>query len=1134
MPTSLIMSTLFPTLVYGTFQYAVISTIISLVASSIISKAFAPNVNNDALNSPANDPGNQQQVPPATDNQLSVVYGTGWVGGTVVDLSISDDNQTLYYVLALSEVTNTETGGTPDTITFGEIYWGGKKCLFDLYDYTKVVGLIDTSTGQIDTTVSGYFNIYLYRNGSSSGTNTSATAVSIMSAANCTYKWDANKKMSNCAFAILKLQYNPIANITGLQQTKFQLTNSRKAPGDCFLDYLTSTRYGAAIPVAGIDTASLIALNAYSNQTMYYIPYSGGQASLTRFEFDGVIDTSQTIMNNMQLMANCCDCLLRYNEITSLWGVIVQKPTYTVAMDLNDSNIISSIQITPVDLAASYNIAEVKFTDGTTQDAFQTATFNLAIINPSLMYANEPVNKQSISLPLINNNIRAQYLANRFLEGAREDLQVQVKIGYAGLQLEAGDIVTITNANYGWSTKLFRCNRVVENFGDDGTITTSLSLAEWNPAVYDDYNITQFTPAPNTGIGNPLNFGTIPTPTISVINASAVVPSFSIAVTSSSSGIVQYAEVWYSAYAAPTAAQRIFAGTTAIDSDGNPYAPNASMGLVTITGLAQGNWYFFSRMVNDLGMSNYSSASAVLNWRPLTFQYINRYVNIRYGSSITGANFSISPRGAPLGWTNNSSATIGWSNSSSTVIVWLNNTAATYYGIQNTTTTTGSTLASDYQWYLANPAFGTTNYLLFANRSNRNFSFATGNAAQTQNTATFVPTLTSVYDPTIWSGLQDGINSIDLDVRTGQLIYFGKTAQTAQDGIVAVTNGTDGSMKVQLGQFLNFGAGVYSKTSAIANLTIDIYGRVVGFTAPDAFYYTETVYTATAAQTTFNLTHIIGDILLFREGILMDLTEYSETTTTFVLAQAATAGEIFIALQMRAVSTQDSYENLGIAIASSTSNSITYSQETYQIVNVGDLLCFSNTGTPTTFTVQTIDAINNLITFTTTITGATTSLSIYRFRAAGSTYRPWSRYTTTLTAASTYTPNYWGVNNGFEAPYCNGVAFNDIDYDIVSGAFTGFPASVTGNFTVIQYAANNLGVPACNIVNTITYSVANALAYTFASNPLSMEVYANGILLAKGAGYDYTATATNWLLSTAFPNSSTLLTQQTFARDGAA
>jgi hypothetical protein len=47
-------------------------------------------------------------------------------------------------------------------------------------------------------------------------------------------------------------------------------------------------------------------------------------------------------------------------------------------------------------------------------------------------------------------------------------------------------------------------------------------------------------------------------------------------------------------------------------------------------------------------------------------------------------------------------------------------------------------------------------------------------------------------------------------------------------------------------------------------------------------------------------------------------------------------------------------------------------------------------------------------------------------------------------------------------------------------------------------------------------------------------VYANGVLLAKGVGYDYTATSTNWILATAFPDNTTLLNQQTFARDGAA
>lgn len=1073
---------------------------VTLIASSIISKAFTPSIDNAAIN--ATNPGNPQQQPPATDNKLPVVYGTGWVGGTVIDLSITTNNQVMYYVLALSECT-----GTSDTITFGDVFFGGKKVIFDGTDQYKVTGLLDQSTGLTDTTVNGYLSIYLYRKGSSTPTNSSVSAISVMQDSALTYKWDATKLMTNCAFAIIKITYNQNANLTGLQQTKFQLTNSRSAPGQCFLDYLTSTTYGAAIPLASVDTASLTALDVYSNQTMIYTPYTGGSATQTRFRFDGVIDTNQVIMNNLQLMASCCDCLLRYNEITGLWGVIVQQPTYTVAMDLTDSNIISSIQVTPVDIASTYNIAEVKFPDGTTQDTFATATYNLAVISPLLMYPNEPVNKQSISLPLVNNSVRAQYLANRFLEGAREDLQVKCKVNYVGLQLEAGDIVTMTNANYGWTSKLFRLGQVVEEFNDDGSITTALSLMEFNPEVYDDANVTQFTPAPNTGIGNPLNFGTLTAPSVLTYSPTAATPSISLSVTASSAGIVQYAEVWYSAYSNPSAAQRIFAGTTAINSNGNPYTPSATMGTVTLTNIAQGDWYFFVQMVNGLGKSNFSAASTVLQWRPTTFQYVDRYINVRYASSITGTGFSTSPRGL------------------------------TYYGLQNTPTTTGSSIASDYTWYLAPTAFGSVaplNYLLFANRSNRKFSFDVGTAAQANSTGAFVPTLTSTYDTTVWSGLPDGVTSIDLDARTGQLTATGTTSVSSADGLLSVTNNATGNMVVSLAQFLNFGAGVYSKTASVSTLTIDIYGRVVGFSSPDAFYYTETVFTATAAQTTFSVTHIVGDILVFRNGLLLDLTEYSETTSTVVLANACAAGEIVIVINVRAVSTSAYYETNNITIASSTTNTVTYTNAPFQIINAGDLLCFSNTGTPTTYTVQSINTTTKVITFTTTITGATAGLTIYRYRAAGSTYRPWSRYTQSVTSVSTLTPTTWAVNSGYEEIFVNGSQFNEIDYDIVSGTLTGFPAAVTGNFTLIQWSQNNLGVPCSNIVNTVAYSVASQLAYTYSSNPLSMELYANGVLLAKGSGYDYTATSTNWLLSTAFPDNLTLINQQTFARDGAA
>jgi hypothetical protein len=812
-------------------------------------------------------------------------------------------------------------------------------------------------------------------------------------------------------------------------------------------------------------------------------------------------------MNNLQIMASCCDCLVRYNEITGLWGVIVQQPTYTVAMALDDSNIVSSIQVTPIDIASTYNIAEVKFIDGTQQDSFITATFNLAVINPSLMYPNEPVNKQSIALPLINNSVRAQYLANRFLEGAREDLQVRCKVNYVGLQLEAGDIVTLTNVNYGWSAKLFRIAQVIEEFNADGSITTALSLMEFNPAVYDDYNATQFTPSPNTGIGNPLNFGTLTAPTVSSSSPNAATPSFSLNVIASSAGIVQYAEVWYSAYSNPSAAQRIFAGTTAINSNGDPFTPSTTMGLVTLTNIAQGNWYFFVQMVNGLGKSNFSSASALFQWRPTTFQYVNRYINVRYASSITGTGFSTSPRGL------------------------------TYYGLQNTTSTTGSTNASDYTWYLAPTAFGSVaplNYLLFANRGNRKFSFDVGTAAQANQTGTFVPTLTSTYDPSVWSGLQDGTILIDLDARTGQLTSVGTTSVSSADGLLSVSNNTSGNMVVSLAKFLNFGAGVYSKTAAVSNLTIDIYGRVVGFTSPDAFYYTETVFTATASQTTFSVTHVVGNVLVFKNGILLDLTEYSETSTTVVLANACAAGEIVIVINARAVSTSDYYEPNNITIASSTTNSVTYTNAPYQTISVGDLLCFSNTGTPTTYAVQSINTTTKVITFTTTITGATTGATIYGFRAAGSAYKPWSRYTETLTSVSSFTPTTWTINSGYEEIFVNGTQFNEIDYDIVSGTLTGFPAAITGNFTVIQWNQNNFGVPCSNIINTVTYSNAGSTTYTFASNPLAMEIYANGALLAKGSGYDYTATSTNWILSTAFPDNSTLLNQQTFARDGAA
>jgi hypothetical protein len=851
---------------------------INMVVAMIVTKAFANNPSFDnGISGGSENPGNRQQISPATDNKLPVLYGSAYVGGTVTDLTISEDNQQIYYVLSIAEVTNTNSGQTPDVYTFGDIYFGGKLVTFQGNGYT-VASLTDESTGIVDTTVNGRIEFYLYSNGSNSPVNSPYSAIEVLQASGLTYTWDNTKLMSNCAFAILHLSYSQSANIRGLESTKFQVTNPRSSVGDCFYDYLINTRYGCAIPSAQINTTSLNALTAYSNELFTYTSYDTGTQTQPRFKFNGTLDTNSTVMQNLQSMATCCDCLIKYNEITAQWGVIVQKPDYETVMDISDNNMISAISITPLDIASSYNVVEVKFPDESNQDAFNSSTFDLAQIDPALLYPNEPVNKVSVSLPLTNNSVTAQYIAIRLIKAGREDLQMQVTVNFEGIQLDAGDIVSVTNTNYGWTNKPFRINKVVQAFNDDGSIGVQLNMSEYNATVYDDYPITQFTPAPNTGIGDPTFFGIPPAPIIASQYPTATNPYFVAQVRTSPSGITQYAEIWYSAYSNPLQEQMYFAGTSEIQSNGTPWNISTLLPNITLTNIPAGDWYFFSRMVNSIASSAYSPHSTLLQWRPSTYQYSFKYLNVAYADDINGGGFSLDPRGH------------------------------TYYGLYNTSNTDISTTPTDYTWYLAPSAFNSSGaliYLLYSNRTGRKFSFSTGFAAYAANTGSFVPTSTLVYDPSIWLGLPDGTNNIDLDQRTGQIITTGTT--TVGTGEIAVTNNAQGNIVASLQQYLDFG-GAYTKTSGVATLTVDIYGRIVGFEAPDDFNYTQQVFTATSGQTVFTVTrsagYIVNNCWVMQNGCLLDESEYTDTagsTGTVTLAVGATTGDIITITSFKSV-----------------------------------------------------------------------------------------------------------------------------------------------------------------------------------------------------------------------------------------
>jgi hypothetical protein len=1081
---------------------------INFAVSSLMARAFAP----DASSDQAVDNGVRQQVPPSSTNSIPVAYGDAYMGGAFVDAALSTDAKTMYYVLAISHIS--PNGQFSFDLT--DMYWGDRKITLDGTDQTRVVSLTD-SAGNVDTKVNGNLFIALYKsteNGVITSVNGAALPSTYMGGSDLPseLRWAASdRQMNGLAFAIVKMNYNRDAETTSMQTLTYSVSHylngtGAAKPGDVWYDYITNQKYGGAMPTDLVDAASATALNTYSDGLIPYTQPGTGVLTQPRYRINGVIDTGQSCLNNINSIMIVCDSWNQYNAAQGQWSVVINKES-SVAYAFDDDSIIGEIRVSAYDITSSVNQIEAEFPSGENRDQSDFVYYETPA---GLLYPNEPINKQSVQFSMTNDSVQAQYLATRILEQAREDLIVSFSTAYVGIQVDAGDVVTVTNSSYGWTNKPFRVMRVSEASLPDGNLGASFELNEYNAQVYDDKDITKYVPAPNSDLPDPSFFGAVPAPTVTSSFPSAAVPSFTVQPFMGPASFATYAEIWYSAFATPTSTQRFLGGTTSLPSNGVPFSAGQTLPTVNLQ-IPAGNWYLFSRLVNPIANSEYSPASTVFVWRPTTFQYTDRYIAVAYANNATGTSgFSFNPRNKA------------------------------YYGLYNNVTANGGTDPALYEWYLAPVNFGTStdNYLLYANRSNRKFSFAVGNAGYVNLGGSFVPSETSVYDSTVWSALIDpsGTNQsfIDLDQSTGQVIVSGFSSRNQNDGFLSITNNTNGQMQVNLQQFLNFGAGVYTKSFTAATLTVDVYGRVVGFLEQDQFFYTETVYTATAAQTTFSNTHTVGWILVFRNGVLLDTSEYSETSSTVVMATACAAGEIVVIFYMRGVSTSASYVQTNMTIASSTSDTITYNNAPWQVVNVGDKMTFTDTGTPTQYTVQSINTTTKVITFTTAIAGATVGNQVFIARAAGANYSPFSRYTVNLTDSTTYTPTEWAIQNGAESIYVNGVQINEIDYNITGLAIDGFPAPLTGLMTIIMFSPNNLNVPASNVVNVTAYSTAGQTTYPFTSNPLSLEIFANGALLAQGASYDYTASSANYILTTAFNNNSTLLNQQTFARDGAA
>ena len=627
MPATIIMTTLYAIGVSA----ATISTLAPfiifgsrLITSYVISRIF---MRRNPTGNLVSD-GSRVQLPPATNNKLPVSYGTAWLKPIITDAKISTDQRTMWYVLALCEVPDLSSGFGGGTISYGDIRWGDKKLNFDSTDLTKVISWTNDA-GETDTRVNGKIYVYMYGDGSNTPLNTSSTAIQVLqdTAIASAQRWASTDVMTKTAFLIVKVIYDQEINLVGLEQITAEVINSLKDPGGVAYDYLTNERYGCAVPSAQVDTVALQNLSAYSAQLITYTPVGGGSATRNRFEINGTLDTAQDCFQNLQTIFDSCDSWLQWNEANATWSCVINKaydqsagtiPAVTLSQlfNIDDTNVIGSINLNPIDLNSTYNSVEVSYPDNAIYDQASYVYVNL---DPEDKNPNEPDNVLLLSLPLINNAVQAGYIATRRLIQSREDLVVNVTLDYSGIQIDAGDLIRFNSTKFQWVDKVFRVTQVQEGKDEAGFLYVTLTLVEYNAGMYaSNLNISDFIPSPNTGITDPNIAATPVAPTTGNIVNNTELPRFDVSVVLPVQGRYGSIELWYSDNADSSILSAYKLLTTLLPPDSNTFVSGATVSY-TVTSLPAGpNYYFRTRIITVTGsQSDYSPASTAFNWQPV-------------------------------------------------------------------------------------------------------------------------------------------------------------------------------------------------------------------------------------------------------------------------------------------------------------------------------------------------------------------------------------------------------------------------------------------------------------------------------------------------------------------------------------
>ena len=220
------------------------------------------------------DYGVREQANADPTARIPVVYGRAFTSGKLFDVRMDNNNQTMWYAMALSEETGSGLSGTGGVFTFRRIFYNNSRVVFQS-DGITVDHTIDVN-GKIDTSLKDLVKIYCYQGGTESTDQKAPLGYTLSSAVNAYDvfpQWETpvgaiGHRAEGLVFALIKVDYDKEKNAAGLGSFVVELENSLKLPGDVLYDYMGNQYYGGNIATTKINDSTtgngLRALNTYS------------------------------------------------------------------------------------------------------------------------------------------------------------------------------------------------------------------------------------------------------------------------------------------------------------------------------------------------------------------------------------------------------------------------------------------------------------------------------------------------------------------------------------------------------------------------------------------------------------------------------------------------------------------------------------------------------------------------------------------------------------------------------------------------------------------------------------------------------------------------------------------------------